>query len=265
MTPVTPTNGKVLVTGNMCKREVQELERLREELDRDPIVAVGMDVMVHCSRKGEVSRVHMATRAGKLVEFWVIPRARDHPMVNFLREVLQSSEIVKVMHGCATRADMLHHRLGITLTSVYDTQVAHEALTGQIRSGYTAALVHNEIGTPRLHGLWLSGVEAPLVTNLQLADGQISGAGAGLQATVFDATAKKIAFVVGAELYRAEPKSMHEFAGSMGRLERESGTHLCLYDGSILVYYDGESDLNRVKEALVPEKPYVPWWAPGRD
>lgn len=48
-----------------------------------------------------------------------------------LRELLESSDIVKVAHDCRGDAGALYHQFGVTLNNVFDTQAAHAVLQQQ--------------------------------------------------------------------------------------------------------------------------------------
>lgn len=48
-----------------------------------------------------------------------------------LRELLESTDIVKVAHDCRGDAGALYHQFGVTLNNVFDTQAAHAVLQQQ--------------------------------------------------------------------------------------------------------------------------------------
>lgn len=58
------------------------------------------------------------------------PSTMDDPMIPFLREILESDSVLKIIHDCRMDADALHHLLDIKLANVHDTSAWHYKLTG---------------------------------------------------------------------------------------------------------------------------------------
>jgi len=58
------------------------------------------------------------------------PSTMDDPIIPFLREILESDSVLKIIHDCRMDADALHHLLDIKLANVHDTSAWHYKLTG---------------------------------------------------------------------------------------------------------------------------------------
>jgi exonuclease 3'-5' domain-containing protein 1 len=62
--------------------------------------------------------------------FDVLDKPKQDPMICFLRGILESDSVLKIIHDCRMDSDALHHLLDITLTNVHDTSSWHGKLTG---------------------------------------------------------------------------------------------------------------------------------------
>ncbi len=51
-------------------------------------------------------------------------------MICFLRDILESNSVLKIIHDCRMDSDALHHLLDIKLANVHDTSCWHNQLTG---------------------------------------------------------------------------------------------------------------------------------------
>lgn len=200
-------------------------------------------------RTGALQQLSLATRAGDVYDFDIIGAARGHPMVAFLREVLECKEIVKVVHGSAMKADSLKDEFGIELASVYDTQVACEVSTNVDGVHWNDLCSTLGFGTQGQ-----SDFNVALLTKLLVADKQISDAaakGVNLSASVLDVTAKRMDFITKAKIYEMKPHNMGKFVGNRGKnmrkLSKASGTFLSrTQQGTFIVYFNEGSDLSLV-------------------
>jgi exonuclease 3'-5' domain-containing protein 1 len=61
--------------------------------------------------------------------FDVLNKTKEDPMINFLREILESESVLKIIHDCRMDSDALHHLLDIKLANVHDTSAWHYKLT----------------------------------------------------------------------------------------------------------------------------------------
>lgn len=214
-------------------------------------------------RTGQVTTVSLGTDAGGVHEIDLQGRAVDDPVVVALRGLLESGRTVKVVHGCQMKADLLEHRLGITLAGVYDTQLAHELRTGQQSAAYKAVLLHNQVSTGGQ-----TDARAVLLTKLVVAGHQVAdlGAKAGFEASVLDETARKMAFACGAKVHEVRANSPGAFIGGGGsklrRLEKRSRTVLSgKGEGpskTFLVYSNEDSDLSVLDNISTRVQPAAP-------
>jgi len=84
---------------------------------------------VDLSREGTISIVQLATPSRCfLVD--VQGKVPDDPLIAWLRTILESREIIKVIHDCRMDSDALMHHLNITLTNVHDTSCWHKVING---------------------------------------------------------------------------------------------------------------------------------------
>src|SRR3989338_4818435 len=75
---------------------------------------------------GRLSLVQVANSKGDCFLFDVT--VGGAAVLEPIKEMLQDSKIVKVMHDCRSDSDLLFHAYGITLQNVFDTQVAYAVL-----------------------------------------------------------------------------------------------------------------------------------------
>ena len=62
--------------------------------------------------------------------FDVLDKSKQDPMICFLRGILESDTVLKIIHDCRMDSDALHHLLDIKLANVHDTSCWHGQLTG---------------------------------------------------------------------------------------------------------------------------------------
>lgn len=84
---------------------------------------------VDLSREGVISIVQIATRQQCFI-LDVLGKGPEHPVVVWLRAVLEDASITKIIHDCRMDADAFQHHLAICLTNVHDTACWHSVLTG---------------------------------------------------------------------------------------------------------------------------------------
>ena len=58
------------------------------------------------------------------------------PLPSELQELLISPRICKVVHDVHCDAHAMYHKLGLTLSNVFDTQLAYERLCGELHIGF---------------------------------------------------------------------------------------------------------------------------------
>lgn len=93
-------------------------------------VVVGFDCEgINLGVKGQLTLMQVATMTGYSYIFDLISCP---PMIdNGLRQLLESPQVIKIIHDCRNDSVTLHRQFNITLQSVFDTQAAHAVLTFQ--------------------------------------------------------------------------------------------------------------------------------------
>ena len=99
---------------------------------------------VDLSRCGKISIVQIATRKECFL-IDVLDKARDDPLVNWLRGVLEDEAVTKIIHDCRMDSDALFHLLGIRLAGVYDTTCWNTAITDNENQNLNTVLANNGI------------------------------------------------------------------------------------------------------------------------
>ena len=82
---------------------------------------------------GTCSLVQLAVPLGEDAQcflFDVLDKPKQDPMICFLKGILESDSVLKIIHDCRMDSDALHHLLDINLTNVHDTSCWHGQLTG---------------------------------------------------------------------------------------------------------------------------------------
>ena len=72
----------------------------------------------------------------------------DDDILLALKPLLESNEVVKVIHSARSDSDVLWRAFGIVINNVYDTQVAHQMATNsKVQIGLNTLLEHYGCGT----------------------------------------------------------------------------------------------------------------------
>ncbi|KAF5290110.1 hypothetical protein FQA39_LY14891 [Lamprigera yunnana] len=96
----------------------------------DDKVVIGFDCEgINLGLKGQLTLMQIATTTGSIYIFDLIscPAMIDAG----LRKILESPDIIKIIHDCRNDSVNLYQQFNITLQSVFDTQAAHSLLTYQ--------------------------------------------------------------------------------------------------------------------------------------
>ncbi|XP_052795025.1 uncharacterized protein LOC128228032 isoform X2 [Mya arenaria] len=93
-----------------------------EEIQKFSVVALAMQG-VSIGRKGKLSWLQI--QAGGHVFLFDVLRMGKACFDGGLTSILENEEILKVLHDCRMVSDMLHHKYGVDLVNVFDTQVAN--------------------------------------------------------------------------------------------------------------------------------------------
>ncbi|KAF5294367.1 hypothetical protein FQR65_LT10820 [Abscondita terminalis] len=93
-------------------------------------VVIGFDCEgINLGAKGQLTLMQIATLTGSIYVFDLI--SCPSMIEAGLRKVLESRDVVKIMHDCRNDSVNLYQQYDITLQSVFDTQAAHSVLTYQ--------------------------------------------------------------------------------------------------------------------------------------
>jgi len=113
--------------------------QLTQAFDAATIVALDAEG-IDLSREGLISIVQLATPSRCfLVD--VLGKIPDDPLIDWLRTILESTEITKVIHDCRMDSDALKHHLNIELTNVHDTSCWHHILKGDADKGLNDTMI----------------------------------------------------------------------------------------------------------------------------
>lgn len=107
---------------------------------------VALDIEgVDLGRDGQISLVQVAASPEACFLLDLLHKTKDDPLVKWLRTILESDDILKIIHDCRMDADALRHILGIELRNVHDTSCWHLKLTGKVDSNLNTVLTENSI------------------------------------------------------------------------------------------------------------------------
>jgi ribonuclease D len=129
------------------KREIVKTdlsEDLVKAFEGASIVALDIEG-VDLSRDGQISLVQLAASPESCFLLDLLKKTKDDPLVNWLRIILESNDILKVIHDCRIDADALRHILGIELRNIHDTSCWHFKLTGKEDVNLNTVLTENSI------------------------------------------------------------------------------------------------------------------------
>lgn len=105
----------------------QDAAELLESFLGEKVIALDVEGC-YLSRLGNISIVQVATNARCYI-FDVFSKNGDHPLVMWLRDLLENEAVVKVVHDCRWDSDALFHHLGIRLSNVHDTSCWHRFIS----------------------------------------------------------------------------------------------------------------------------------------
>lgn len=90
--------------------------------------APGQSRLSHSCRLGNISIVQVATNSRCYI-FDVFGKDGAHPLVVWLRDLLENEAVVKVVHDCRWDSDALFHHMDIRLSNVHDTSCWHKFIS----------------------------------------------------------------------------------------------------------------------------------------
>ena len=108
-------------------------QELADTFKDTKVIGLGLQG-VDLGRMGAISLIQL-TEAGSgrvyLLDVYGMEPADDNELINWMRGLLESESVVKVMHDCRMGSDALEHLLKITLVGVHDVACWHEVLHGK--------------------------------------------------------------------------------------------------------------------------------------
>lgn len=243
------------------------------------IVAFDMEG-VDLSRAGRISLLQLASPEHCFL-IDLLGKDRDDELVAWLRPLLESRAVLKIIHDSRMDSDALMHHLDIKLAHTHDTACWHEVITGRSSQSLNTVLVHNGIGgnvtrdasvyavnpafwaTRPLTARMIQWASGDVLAMFALYKKQVDAAAAcALFAAARVQKAEKLSaeFVVAArdrKIALVTVRQMGRFLGPRGinvhSLQRRSNTlsYTIGKHGSntIRVYYTTEEGLNMVKVA----------------
>ncbi|XP_056009724.1 uncharacterized protein LOC130051611 isoform X2 [Ostrea edulis] len=112
---MTETTPKIVVQTSHCRQVVSTLSR-------ESVLAVDCEG-IQLGVDGPLTLVQVGTYSGAVYLF-DIHENKNLLIDGRLKSLLESSEIVKVMHACTSDSAALFHQFDVTLQNVFDTQIA---------------------------------------------------------------------------------------------------------------------------------------------
>lgn len=98
-------------------------------LSYDGKIIVSLDCEgINVGTKGQLTLVQIGTLAGVIYIFDIFTTPS---LIGGLKKLLESPNVVKVIHDCRNDSVNLYNQLGIMLTNVFDTQAAHAVIQYQ--------------------------------------------------------------------------------------------------------------------------------------
>ena len=105
---------------------------------------VALDVEgVDLGRFGQISLVQIARSGDRCFLLDLLNQDKDAPLVAWLRGILESPSVLKIVHDCRMDSDALKHLLGIHLAHVHDTSAWHYRLRRQKDASLNLVLESN--------------------------------------------------------------------------------------------------------------------------
>ncbi|XP_077987239.1 piRNA biogenesis protein EXD1-like [Glandiceps talaboti] len=108
------------------------VNQILSKVSQCPVVAVDCEGE-NLGRGGKLSLVQLATCDGQVYLFDIVASGKKLKLFEEgkLAKLLESDQIVKVMHNCRSDSTTLYDELGITLRNVFDTECAYQILLEQ--------------------------------------------------------------------------------------------------------------------------------------
>lgn len=118
------------IMGKKSNNKVQSVEEPEEWPFTEDKIVVGFDCEgINLGVKGQLTLLQMATMSGLVYVFDLI--SCPQMIEAGLRRLLESPDVIKIVHDCRNDAVNLYRQFSINLNCVFDTQAAHAVLTYQ--------------------------------------------------------------------------------------------------------------------------------------
>jgi len=222
------------------------------------VTCVAMDIEgVDLGRAGRCSLLQISPSPDKCFVCDVLNMDGGHELVCFLRCILESKSIVKIIHDCRMDSDALFHLLGIELTNVHDTSCWHWMIKGTENVSLNNLLASNGLKLNAVrdsnvyqknHAFWAS---RPLTASmLEWAAGDISSLFMVYGKQMEDASAKTKGLSVAlSDKYLNKARSAKTAFFTVknpGRFIGPGGSNLRLLGKihDVLMYQRGKRDTN---------------------
>jgi hypothetical protein len=156
-------------------------EELQQAFGTSQVVALDAEG-VDLSRAGLISLVQLYSAESKTCFILDVLKAEPtDDLVLWLKELLENSAVVKVVHDCRMDSDAVRHHLNIDLVNVHDTSCWNQELSGRVDMNLNDTLSTNGIdpNTYRDKGMYQRNpavwATRPLTLHLlKLASGDVS-------------------------------------------------------------------------------------------
>jgi hypothetical protein len=140
--PLQPASSQPDTSNHLLTTKLsRELTKAFEDTE---VVALDVEGVDH-GRNGNISLVQLAVSPNKCFLLDLLNKTKDDPLVNWLRVILDSKDIVKIVHDCRMDADAFRYQLEIELSNVHDTSCWHYTITGSEWDGLNRVLSVNGI------------------------------------------------------------------------------------------------------------------------
>lgn len=243
-----------------------------EEFEDQEVIALDSEG-VDLSRSGNICIVQIATRR-KCFLIDVLGKDKDDELITWLRTILASESVVKILHDARMDSDGLLHHLDIELSNVFDTSVYHETISGKGNCSLNNTLLHYDLPTndnrdcsvyrtnPRFWEIrplteeMIQWASEDINGLFNLHDKMKSSAANALLQRASERSMERVTWSRNANVATVEVRNVGRFIGTRGaNIQRLTERYSVLFykrrlvphDGVFFVYCTSEASLNQVK------------------
>ncbi|KYQ99862.1 hypothetical protein DLAC_11563 [Tieghemostelium lacteum] len=106
--------------------KVSQIRAALNHIKKEKLIGLDLEGL-EMGKKGNLSLVQISTENGRVYLFDIV--SLGYNVFRFgLKEVLESREILKVVHDCRRDSEILYHRYKVSLAHIYDVQIGHALL-----------------------------------------------------------------------------------------------------------------------------------------